>query len=62
MIDQLMILAESGAHASEGISAPTVGIGIFIILMILLGLTWLTGGAHHRSLDKKRRNTTDSDD
>ena len=61
MIDQLMILAESGAHASEGLSAPTVGIGIFIILMVLLGLTWLTGGAHHRSLAKKRKNSSDTD-
>lgn len=61
MIDQLMILAESGANASEGLSAPTVGIGIFIILMVLLGLTWLTGGAHHRSLDKKRKNSSDTD-
>ncbi|HEX7351851.1 hypothetical protein [Brachybacterium sp.] len=62
MIDQLMILAESGAHASEGISAPAVGIGIFIILMVLLGFTWLTGGAHHRSLDKKQHeHTADTD-
>ncbi|MDN5599116.1 MAG: hypothetical protein ACTHV2_13965 [Brachybacterium sp.] len=61
MIDQLMILAESGASASEGLSAPTVGIGIFIILMILLGFTWLTGGAHHRSLDRKRKNSSDTD-
>ncbi|ASK64738.1 hypothetical protein CFK39_01530 [Brachybacterium avium] len=61
MIDQLMILAESGAHASEGLSAPAVGIGIFVILLTLLGFTWLTGGAHHRSLDKKRKSTRDSD-
>ncbi len=60
MTDQLMILAESGTLASEGLSAPAVGIGMFIILMALLGLTWLVGGAHHRSLDKK--NTTGSDD
>ena len=52
MIDQLMILAESGASASEGLPAPAVGIGIFITFMVLLGFTWLTGGAHHRSLDK----------
>ena len=60
MIDQLMILAESGAGASEGIPAPFVGIGAFAILMILLGLTWLTGGAHQRSLEKKHDSTTDS--
>ncbi|HJC68570.1 hypothetical protein [Brachybacterium sp. EE-P12] len=60
MIDQLMILAESGAGASEGIPAPFIGLGAFAILLILLGLTWLTGGAHHRSLDAK--NDADSDD
>ena len=60
MIDQLMILAESGAGASEGIPAPFIGLGAFAILLILLGLTWLTGGAHPRNLDKKNR--TDSDD
>jgi hypothetical protein len=59
MIDQLMILAESGAGASEGIPAPFIGLGAFAILLILLGLTWLTGGAHHRSLDGK--NDADSD-
>ncbi|AXK45308.1 hypothetical protein [Brachybacterium saurashtrense] len=61
MIDQLMILAESGAEASEGLSAPAVGIGIFAILMVLLGITWLTGGAHHRSLDAKRDASGDTD-
>ena len=60
MIDQLMILAESGAGASEGIPAPFIGLGAFAILLILLGLTWLTWGAHHRSLDAK--NDADSDD
>lgn len=61
MIDQLMILAESGTLASEGIPAPAIGIGVFLLLMALLGVTWLTGGAHHRSLDKKRGHSTDSD-
>ena len=61
MIDQLMILAESGASASEGLPAPAVGVGIFVAFVVLLGFTWLTGGAHHRSLDKKRKNTADSD-
>jgi type IV secretory pathway TrbD component len=59
MTDQLMILAESGTLASEGLSAPAVGIGMFIILMALLGLTWLVGGAHHRSLDKKSSRDSD---
>ena len=59
MIDQLMILAESGASASEGLPAPAAGIGIFITFMVLLGFTWLTGGAHHRSLDKKNDSGSD---
>ena len=60
MTDQLVILAESGTLASGGVPAPAIGIGMFLLLMSLLGLTWLTGGAHHRSLDKK--NSTGSDD
>ncbi|NMA76781.1 MAG: hypothetical protein GX960_05905 [Actinomycetales bacterium] len=61
MTDQLVILAESGTLASGGVPAPAIGIGMFLLLMSLLGLTWLTGGAHHRSLDKKK-NSTGSDD
>ncbi|MGP9539311.1 hypothetical protein ACT3SP_14980 [Brachybacterium sp. AOP43-C2-M15] len=61
MIDQLMILAESGTLASEGVPPAAVGIGVLVILMALLGVTWLTGGAHHRSLDKKSGHTSDSD-
>ena len=59
MIDQLMILAESDTLASGGLSAPAVGIGFFIILMSLLGFTWLTGGAHQRSVKKKNRTGSD---
>jgi len=44
MFDQLMILAESGSAAAEGIPAPFVGIGVFIMLMALLGITYLTSG------------------
>ena len=59
MTEQLVILAESGALASEGIPAPAIGIGMFLILMSLLVLTWLTGGKHHRSLDKKNDSGSD---
>ncbi|GAA1487395.1 hypothetical protein [Brachybacterium sacelli] len=54
MIDQLMILAESGEHATGGVTPPMVGIGVFIILMILLGITYLTGGTHQRKRDETR--------
>ncbi len=57
MIDQLMILAESGTLASGGVTPPAVGIGMFTLFMLLLFFTWLTGGAHQRSLDKKQRKT-----
>ncbi|MFC7374730.1 hypothetical protein ACFQS2_13695 [Brachybacterium sp. GCM10030267] len=52
MIDQLMILAESGEHATGGVPAPMVGIGVFVIMMILLGVTYLTGGANQRKRRK----------
>ncbi|HJB11022.1 MAG TPA: hypothetical protein H9786_10930 [Candidatus Brachybacterium merdavium] len=52
MFDQLMILAESGAAASEGIPAPFVGIGVFIMLMALLGITYLTSGENQRKRGK----------
>lgn len=46
MLEQLTILAEGASH---GVSAPTVGIGTFIILMCLLGIANLTGGMNQRS-------------
>ena len=46
MLDQLTILAEGASH---GVSAPAVGIGTFIILMCLLGITNLTAGLNPRS-------------
>ncbi|MGO2313960.1 hypothetical protein ACTXKH_13910 [Brachybacterium tyrofermentans] len=53
MIDQLMILAEAGEHATGGVTPPMVGIGVFVIMLILLGITYLTGGTHQR----KRRDS-----
>lgn len=49
MLEQLTILAE-GAHEG-GIPAAAVGIGTFVILMCLLGITTLTSGLNqnHRS-------------
>ena len=48
MIDQLMILAEAGEHASGGVTPPMVVIGVFVTMMILLGFTYLTGGTNQR--------------
>ncbi|GAA1486442.1 hypothetical protein [Brachybacterium fresconis] len=59
MIDQLMILAETGENATGGVTPPMVGIGVFIILMILLGLTYLTGGTHQRKRGKSDQHGDD---
>ncbi|MEE1617189.1 hypothetical protein V1260_03420 [Brachybacterium sp. J144] len=49
MIDQLLILAEAGSHSAEGGLPPAViGLGMFVSLMILLGVTLLTGGLNQR--------------
>ena len=45
MTDQLMILAESGAGA-EGIPAYLVGLGMLVILLGLLAITYLAGGGN----------------
>lgn len=44
MTDQLMILAEGADHASEGISPFLVGGGFLVILLCLLGITYLFSG------------------
>ncbi|EWS82539.1 hypothetical protein [Brachybacterium phenoliresistens] len=44
MIDQLLILAENGSHSTEGIPPYLVGGGFFIVLMCLLGITFLFSG------------------
>lgn len=46
MIDQLLILAEAGHEASEGISPAFIGGGALLTLLVLLGLTFLTRGQH----------------
>ncbi|MFC0673780.1 hypothetical protein [Brachybacterium hainanense] len=49
MIDQLLILAENGSHASEALPPYIVGGGMFIILMCLLGITFLFSGLNQPS-------------
>ena len=44
MLDRFLILAEGGAHASEGVSPFLVGGAAFAILMCLLGITYLFKG------------------
>lgn len=55
MTDQLMILAEAGG--SGGVPAPLVGIGFFIALMAMLGITLLASGG-----EQGRRGTRKHDD
>ena len=59
MIDQLMILAESGSAASEGIPAPAVGIGAFVLFLALLGIPYLAGGGNRPG--RSERTDDDSD-
>lgn len=59
MLDQLVILAESGSHASEGISPFLVGGGFFVILMSLLGITYLFGGLHQHGKDERKPSQRD---
>ncbi|WP_199173947.1 MULTISPECIES: hypothetical protein [unclassified Brachybacterium] len=52
MIDQLPLLAEAG-----GVPAPAIGIGMFLSLMALLGITWLISGNHQRHKDEQHSRT-----
>lgn len=65
MLDHLLILAESGSHASEGISPFLVGGGFFVLLMILLGITYLFSGLNQKVVTKDNslatRKGTDAD-
>ncbi len=48
MLDHLLILAEGGSHASEGVSPFLVGGGFFVLFMILLGITFLFSGLNQK--------------
>lgn len=54
MLDQLLILAEGGSHASEGISPFLVGGGAFVILLCLLGITYLFSGLNQKNVRSTR--------
>ena len=59
MIDQLVILAEGGSHAAEGGLPPAlVGGGFFIILMCLLGITYLFSGMNQPSARSRQGKDT----
>lgn len=53
MTDTLQILAEGAEHASEGISPFLVGGGMFVILLCLLGITYLFSGLNQASARKR---------
>lgn len=48
MFDQLLLLAEAGHEASEGVPPAFIGLGALITLLLLLGVTFLTSGQHQR--------------
>ncbi|UYG16116.1 hypothetical protein BRM3_10845 [Brachybacterium huguangmaarense] len=52
MLDHLLILAEGGSHASEGVSPFLVGGGFFVFFMILLGITYLFSGLNQKVVTK----------
>lgn len=49
MLDHLLILAEGEAHAGGGVSPFMVGGGAFVILLCLLGITYLFSGLNQRT-------------
>lgn len=49
MLDQLLILAEGEAHAGGGVSPFLVGGGALVILLCLLGITYLFSGLNQRT-------------
>ena len=53
MIDQLIILAEAGHEATEGVPPQYIGIGAFITMLVLLGIASLVGGSHQRDEDSE---------
>lgn len=54
MIDQYMLLAEGAATASEGIPAYMVAVFAFVILMALLGITYLASGLNQQRPGAKK--------
>ncbi len=55
--DQLMILAEGGEHAAAhgGVSPALVALGTFIILLALLGITFLSSGLNQPSVRSRKK-------
>lgn len=57
MTEQFLILAEGGAHAAGGVPPYLVGIGTFVILLSLYGITWLASG-----LNQPKKNSQAADE
>lgn len=43
MVDQFLILAEEGSHGG-GVSPVLIGGGMFVLMLLLLGVTYLFSG------------------
>lgn len=57
MIDPYILLAEGAAHASEGLPPYLVAVFAFVILMALLGITYLASGLNQPKRAAKARST-----
>lgn len=60
MFTELVLLAEGAA--SHGPSPAIIGIGAFIILMSLLGITYLFSGMHPKDAPQQRDSEANSAD
>lgn len=53
-MNQILAAAASTAEASHGVNPAIIGLGAFVILMFLLGVTFLFSGLHQEpSADAK---------
>jgi hypothetical protein len=54
MLENLLILAEGGGHEEFAIPPYYVGGGMFLVLLALLGITYLFSGLNQPYHDKKK--------
>ena len=59
MLDQLVILAESGSESAESIAPYLVGGGFMLGLLVLLWITYLFGGLHQHGRSKSAQRDSD---
>jgi hypothetical protein len=60
MLENLLILAEGGGHEEYAIPPYYVGGGMFLVLLALLGITYLFSGQNQSYHDKDQRHDGES--